>query len=178
MTEPTEALRLGRLEPDKADNCVALSAEAGWNQTDADWRLMLRLGAGVGFFIGDGTLVATAIALPFGDRFAWIGMVLVSTPYRHRGLATRLMENRLTYCKSMGLPAVLDATDAQVHGQPFLGLLWVERFVRRLRREIAEVVPTGTSPLRHGVGVAGRRSATARAHRLSKVRHLAERPIA
>ncbi len=130
MTEPTEALRLRRLEPDKADHCVALSTEAGWNQTEADWRLMLTLGDGVGFFLGDAVPVATAIALPFGDRFAWISMVLVSRLYRHRGLATRLMENRLAYCKNMGLPAMLDATDA---GRPIyaaLGFRDLWRFVR------------------------------------------------
>ncbi len=143
MTEPTEALRLRRLEPDKADHCVALSAEAGWNQTEADWRLMLTLGAGVGFFIGDDTLVATAIALPFGDRFAWISMVLVSRPYRHRGLATRLMENRLTYCENMGLPAVLDATDA---GRPIYAPLGFRDLWRIVRLEANGLPGLDTEP--------------------------------
>lgn len=143
MTEPTEALRLGRLEPGKANNCVALSTAAGWNQTEADWRLMLTLGDGVGFYVGDDTLVATAIALPFGDRFAWIGMVLVSTPYRHRGLATRLMENRLTYCESVGLPAMLDATDA---GRPMYAPLGFRDLWRIVRLQANDLSGRATEP--------------------------------
>lgn len=135
MTEPTEALRLRRLEPDAADHCMALSTEAGWNQTEADWRLMLTLGDGVGLFLGDATPVATAIALPFGDRFAWISMVLVSKQYRHRGLATRLMENRLTYCENMGLPAMLDATDA---GRPIYAALGFRDLWRIVRLEASD----------------------------------------
>ena len=36
-----------RLVPADAEHLVALSAEAGWNQTATDWRLMLRHGDGV-----------------------------------------------------------------------------------------------------------------------------------
>jgi hypothetical protein len=73
----SDELREHALDPSMVPACLALSAEAGWNQIEADWRLMLRLGRGLGVSAGDGRLVATAIMLPFERRFAWISMVLV-----------------------------------------------------------------------------------------------------
>ena len=77
--------------PDDLDGALALSAEAGWNQVAADWRLMLRLGSGFAVR-DDGRVVATALALPYPPAFGWVSMVLVHAPYRRRGLATRLVE--------------------------------------------------------------------------------------
>jgi GNAT superfamily N-acetyltransferase len=99
------------LGPDDLDGALALSAEAGWNQVAADWRLMLRLGSG--FAVRDaGRVVATAIALPYPPAFGWVSMVLVHTPYRRLGLATRLVERATAALTDAGLVAVLDATPA------------------------------------------------------------------
>ena len=96
---------------DDLDAALALTAEAGWNQVAADWRLMLRLGSG--FAIRDGgRAVATAIALPHAPAFGWVSMVLVHTPYRRLGLATRLVERATAALTDAGLVAVLDATPA------------------------------------------------------------------
>ena len=66
---PSESARAA-LEPlgeDDLDDALALSAEAGWNQTAADWTLMLRLGHA--FAVRDeGRVVATALALPYAAR--------------------------------------------------------------------------------------------------------------
>src|SRR4051812_8994478 len=99
------------LGDDDLDAALALTAEAGWNQVAADWRLMLRLGSG--FVIrDDGRAVATAIALPHPPAFGWVSMVLVHTPYRRHGLATRLVERATAALTHAGLVAVLDATPA------------------------------------------------------------------
>ncbi|MDX6376902.1 MAG: hypothetical protein QOE98_1205 [Gaiellaceae bacterium] len=99
------------LGDDDLDAALALTAEAGWNQVAADWRLMLRLGSG--FAIRDGgRAVATAIALPYPPAFGWVSMVLVHTPYRRLGLATRLVERATAALTDAGLVAVLDATPA------------------------------------------------------------------
>jgi len=91
--------------------CLALSAEAGWNQVEADWRLMLRLGRGLG--ISDGSrLVATTIMLPFERRFAWISMVLVTERFRRRGLATHLLRRAVDELIAGGYVPLLDATPA------------------------------------------------------------------
>ena len=69
---------------------VALSAEARWNQTSADWQLFLRLG-NVVCLMRDGAPIATAATLPYASRFAWISMVLVTAAERRQGLAQWLL---------------------------------------------------------------------------------------
>lgn len=94
----------------------ALVADSGWNQTADDWRLMLASGAGFGVVdAGSGAVVASAVALPYGDgrdRFAWIAMVLVRSDRRRRGLASLLMRRAVAWCEARGLVPWLDATPA------------------------------------------------------------------
>lgn len=102
-----------RLSAEHIPGCVALSAEARWNQTADDWRTMLALGEGFGLVSSDGTLVATSLALPFPNGgFGWISMVLVTESHRRRGLATRLMESAMAALAARGLVSILDATPA------------------------------------------------------------------
>jgi hypothetical protein len=65
---------------------LTLSAEAGWNQTAADWQIFLDLGSAVGVVGTDGRVIATAATLPHANRFAWISMVLVTPRNGERGL--------------------------------------------------------------------------------------------
>ena len=92
--------------------CLALSKSANWNQNEADWRLMLGFGRGWGITADDGTLAATTLALPYGERFAWIAMVLVLPAYRRRGFASRLLRVALTEMEQQKRVALLDATPA------------------------------------------------------------------
>lgn len=92
------------------DDAEALVREAGWNQNSADWRTFLDLGTVHAVRSGEGRLVATAATLPYGGRFAWIGMVLVAGDYRRRGLATRLLRRCMDDLISARLVPVLDAT--------------------------------------------------------------------
>lgn len=50
--------------------------------------------------------------LPYGDRFAWVNMVLVSGAHRGQGIGTRLLHRCLDAIAERGCPAVLDATPA------------------------------------------------------------------
>jgi GNAT superfamily N-acetyltransferase len=113
-TDPgRSALTELRLGAGHIPGCVALSAEARWNQTADDWRTMLELGEGFGLVDGGGTLVATSLALPFASGgFGWISMVLVTESRRRQGLATRLMESAMRALAAQGLTAILDATPA------------------------------------------------------------------
>jgi len=112
-TEPSrEPLSTHPLAPEDAEAAVALSAEAGWNQTVADWRFMLEAGEAQGQITADGTLVASALILPFGDRIAWIGMVLTTARHQRRGLATENLRWAIARCAERGLIAGLDATPA------------------------------------------------------------------
>ncbi len=108
----TEGLIWRPLVGDDAAAGVKLAAEAGWNQTADDWRLMLSRGLGLGVAPDAGAPVATAMVLPYGDRFAWIAMVLVTAAWRRRGLATELLRRCIAKTGQMGLIAGLDATAA------------------------------------------------------------------
>ena len=88
MTAATDPLATRALRPDDAAAAVALSSEAGWNQTVADWHFMLAAGEARGQLTAAGALVASAVILPFGEKIAWIGMVLTTESHRRRGLAT------------------------------------------------------------------------------------------
>ena len=91
--------------------CLALSAAARWNQNEADWRLMLRTGRGWGLTLGDGTLAASTLVLPYGG-FAWISMVLVLPQQRRQGFAMRLLRRALADLDERALTPILDATPA------------------------------------------------------------------
>jgi GNAT superfamily N-acetyltransferase len=106
----TDALRAAPLREEHAGDAVRLSAEAGWNQTDDDWRLMIRHGHGWGRFTQNGQLVATTLLLPYAQRIAWLAMVLVAERHRHQGIASALMSQALQRCDELGLHAGLDAT--------------------------------------------------------------------
>jgi GNAT superfamily N-acetyltransferase len=90
---------------------LLLSGEAGWNQNAADWAVFLRHGTVLGFSMDD-RLLATAAALPYGDHFGWISMVLVNAEWRRQGLATRLVAACTALLRNAGRAALLDASPA------------------------------------------------------------------
>ena len=92
--------------------CLALSASANWNQNEADWRLMLDFGHGWSITLADGTLVASTLVLPYGERFAWVAMVLVLPEHRRKGYASRLLRVALADLNERGQTPILDATPA------------------------------------------------------------------
>ncbi len=133
-------LVIGKLGADEIADADALVVEAGWNQSEADWRIFLELGTV--FAIRDrGRVIATAATLPYGGRFGWISMVLIAGEYRRRGLATRLMERCIESLTGAGLVPILDATPA---GRTvYLGLGFEDSwpFQRMLLKETAKALP-------------------------------------
>jgi GNAT superfamily N-acetyltransferase len=101
-----------RLEEQHLAGCLRLSKSANWNQNEADWRLMLGFGRGWGVTLEDGTLAASTLVLPYGQRFAWLAMVLVLPEHRRRGFATQLLKKALDENSKSGLVSILDATPA------------------------------------------------------------------
>lgn len=92
---------------------VNLSNLAGWNQTEADWKLLLELEPeGCLGIESDGQIIATATIACYGDRLAWLGMVLTHPQYRRRGFARRLLESALNIAAGRGVRSIkLDATE-------------------------------------------------------------------
>jgi GNAT superfamily N-acetyltransferase len=95
---------------------MRLKTEAGWNQTEADWRRFLALAPDGGFVAElDRTPVATAMAFVFGP-VAWVAMVLVDARVRGRGIGTALMTYVVRHLDGRGVTSIrLDATPL---GQP------------------------------------------------------------
>jgi ribosomal protein S18 acetylase RimI-like enzyme len=112
MNSDTAAVHEHALGEQHLAGAMALSRAANWNQCEADWRMMLRLGQGFGLSAADGSLVASIVVLPYGNAFAWMSMVLVSPEHRRLGYASRMLRRALGYLHSRGLAAVLDATPA------------------------------------------------------------------
>ncbi len=105
-------LHLKQLTLDAVGEAMVLSREAKWNQVPEDWSFMIRNGEGFGLYSHRSGLAATALTIPYGDRFAWISMILVKKKWRRRGLATDLIRHCIDYLEIRNLIPILDATDA------------------------------------------------------------------
>ena len=128
-----ETLRAMRTEDVPA--ACQLSAQAGWNQTEDDWRTLLELGPETCLAIEvHGQLAATTTLLCYRRRLAWIGMVLTKAEFQRHGLAKKLFREALKRADEMAVETIkLDATE---QGQPlyeqfgFRGEEVVERWSR------------------------------------------------
>jgi len=90
---------------------MKLKEAAGWNQTEDDWRRLLRLEpAGCFAAIKEGRLVGTTTTTTYNDYLAWVGMVLVDPQSRRQGIATKLLGTALDYLKGKVAIVKLDAT--------------------------------------------------------------------
>jgi GNAT superfamily N-acetyltransferase len=90
---------------------MKLKEAAGWNQTEADWRRLIKLEPNGCFAaIENDQLVGTTTTTTYADELAWIGMVLVDPQHRRRGIASRLVETALAYLDRKVAIIKLDAT--------------------------------------------------------------------
>src|SRR5215469_9554793 len=127
--------QLRALNSGDVEAAVELSSSAGWNQTAEDWQMLLDLAPDGCFAVeADGELVSTTTMAFYGNRLAWIGMVLTRPEYRGLGFARQLLAHALDYASIRRVQTVkLDATE---FGQPlyakfgFLAEQTVERWVR------------------------------------------------
>ena len=107
-----ELFEVRLLEERDIPAALRLKELAGWNQTEDDWRRLLRLEpAGCFCATVDGRLAGTTTTTTYGNELAWIGMVLVDPDYRRMGIATKLMNAALRDLHDAGVAVVkLDAT--------------------------------------------------------------------
>jgi ribosomal protein S18 acetylase RimI-like enzyme len=144
---------------------MRLKTQAGWNQTETDWRRFLRMQPD-GCFVAQwgGQDVATTTTCIFGS-VGWIAMVLVDTEYRHRGVGTRLVQHALSFLDERQIPtARLDATAL---GRPVYERLGFAAEYELMRME---GVATGAESRGWGVGSEEHRlaaCATREDHRLA-----------
>ncbi len=121
------------LGPEDLQGCLLLSQEANWNQNHADWGFILTHGVVFGVK-RDGRLAATAGVMPYGSRFGWVCMVIVTEGERRRGLAETLLGECLNYLQARGAIAGLDATPAGREVYRKLGFCDVYPITRLERR--------------------------------------------
>jgi ribosomal protein S18 acetylase RimI-like enzyme len=136
-----EMLRAMRAEDVPA--AFELSAQAGWNQTEEDWRTLLALAPETCLAIEvDRQLAATTTLLCYGQRLAWIGMVLTRLEFQRRGFAKKLFSEALKRADEMGIETIkLDATEQGQHLYEQFGFRGEEEIVRWSRQN------SGTEPL-------------------------------
>jgi N-acetylglutamate synthase-like GNAT family acetyltransferase len=140
---------LRKLTTADISDALALSTEAGWNQTADDWRMLVELSPqGCITIEADGEVVSTATLTCYGTKLAWIGMVLTRIKYRGRGFAMRLLKECLRLADELGVESVkLDATNL---GQPLYEKLGfrpeqsVERWWRAGREDA--IAPSAPPP--------------------------------
>lgn len=71
---------------------MRLKTVEGWNQTEADWQLILADNPHLCLVVlAADEVVGTVCAYSYQDKLAWIGMMLVDRNYRRRGISKRLM---------------------------------------------------------------------------------------
>ncbi|MBL8571359.1 MAG: GNAT family N-acetyltransferase [Phreatobacter sp.] len=105
---PTDTIAVERLDEGALEGALALSQEAGWNQSADDWLIFFRAGNVFGVRDGD-MLAATGAILPY-DGFGWISMVLTARAARGRGLGTAILKRAIAALQETGRVPVLDAT--------------------------------------------------------------------
>ena len=95
---PRAATRLRLFGEADIPFAMRLKSAAGWNQIEADWRRFLHLEPeGCSVAEHDGEPAATVTALRYGDRFGWIGMMLVAPERRRLGIASALLRHAVAY---------------------------------------------------------------------------------
>ena len=77
---------------------LLLSGEAGWNQNAADWAVFFQTSSRCMDARSAIEFRATAAALPYGDHFGWISMVLVTTSGAGRELLPSSSQPALRFC--------------------------------------------------------------------------------
>jgi GNAT superfamily N-acetyltransferase len=128
---------------------LRLCGQAGWNQTEADWRRALDLQPD-GCFVAewDGTPVGTTTTCIFGD-VAWIAMVLVDPALRGHGIGTALLRHALAFLDGQGIATVrLDATPL---GEPLYERLGFVAEYRVARYEGSLSASAALSGIEHAV---------------------------
>ena len=126
---------------------LALCRASRWNQTARDWEQFLRLDPhGAAVAVRDGRVIGSVATLRFGQRFAWISMVLVDPAERGRGVGRALLLHGLSLLGTV--VARLDATPAGEVLYRKLGFEEEYRLTRFQRGAEAATPPAGDVPAR------------------------------
>lgn len=103
-----EAVILRVMEPADIAGAMELSVAAGWNQTIDDWRFLIEDEQNICIAAVDNNkVIGTTVVLDYEGKLGWVGMVLVHTDHRGKGISRRMLQ----YVIEQYNPALkLDAT--------------------------------------------------------------------
>jgi GNAT superfamily N-acetyltransferase len=104
-------LVLREMRAEDAEAALALSDEAGWNQTVEDWRFMLGHGRALGLREPGGPWIGSSLVLPRGPAVSWISMVLIARGHRGHSLGTMLLDHCIDAVRASAAVPGLDATE-------------------------------------------------------------------
>lgn len=131
----------------------ALRAAEGWNQTISDWeRLLAHQPDGCFLAEWDSQPAGVVTTTVHNGQLGWIGMMLVHTDFRRRGIATALIERCLDYFRQSNVPCVkLDATPAGTPVYEKLGFQTEWSWQRRAVESdvVPQVTPVGGDSFPH-----------------------------
>lgn len=133
---------------------ILLCRHAGWNQVSRDWDIFIQRnphGCRAAIDEEIKMIIGTFATLIYGDRFAWIGMVLVHPLFRRQGIGTQLLRDALSLI-SESTTVKLDATPAgrevyrkfdfvdeygilRMHRPPSLAEIQVNPLIRQMQAE-------------------------------------------
>ena len=103
------AFTLRAMEPEDIAGAMKLSNEAGWNQTENDWKLFIENPENVCILAEhEKKIIGTTTAINYSNKIAWIGMVLVAKDYQGQGISKSLLTDifkKLEYLQSIKLDA-------------------------------------------------------------------------
>lgn len=111
------------------DFAMKMKNHVKWNQIPADWVRFIDFDP-EGCFIAelDGQMVGTGTVTTYGDKVAWIGMIIVDENYRRHGIGRAIMLACMDYCKRKKIEVPkLDATP--LGNKLYLTLGFVEEFL-------------------------------------------------
>lgn len=98
------------LAEDFISSACRLSTQAGWNQTEEDWRRLTRLpGSQVRIWADAGEIRVSYSVVAWASTVAWIGMMLVDEAYRGTGLGKTAFSSALREAREFSTIG-LDAT--------------------------------------------------------------------
>lgn len=131
------ALRIRQMCSLDVEEAMRLKDAEFWNQTEADWGFFMDSNPELCLVACLGNkVVGTVTAINYENDIAWIGMMLVSSKHRRKGVGLKLLHSiidRLTGSDSIGL----DATPVGAFMYQRLGFKETSGLVRMSTQEMA-----------------------------------------